>query len=344
MATKLEKKFGHESIPTYIEGYHIAENVKKMEYRELGKTGLQVSRLGYGVSALGSVFRPTVDSEGMDVVEYAVKSGINWFDASPWYGHGKGETVFGKVGRYESALEKMFDFRAERVIKSVDESLERMGLEYVDLIQVHDMEFAPSLDMIINETLPALKKVKDSGKARFIGITGYPLENFKTVIERSQVEVDTIMTYCHYCLNDTSLVDFLPYFQGKGIGVLNASPNGMGLLTNRGPPNWHPATEDIKDVCKSAALYCQAQDVDISKLAVHFTCSHPAIPTTLVSTASMNNLKSNLQAACEPLNEKEQTVLEEVLTRFFKPLKNKSWEGVEVARVKRKLKEAMANK
>ncbi len=341
-------------VETYVEGFHNAEEVKKMEYRALGNTGLRVSKLGYGVSALGSVFRPTDDSEGMAVVEAAAKSGINWFDAAPWYGHGKGETVFGKaiaekkiprkaiyvstkVGRYEPEVEKMFDFRAERVIRSVDESLERMGLEYFDLIQVHDMEFAPSLDVIINETLPALLKVKNSGKARFIGITGYPLENFKTVIEKSHVPIDTIMTYCHYCLNDTSLVDYLPFFQERGIGVLNASPNGMGLLTERGPPQWHPATEDIKNTCREAASYCTSMQVDISKLAVNFTCDLPGIPTTLVSTASLKNLHTNLRSACDPLTPKENQVLEEVLEKYFKPLKNKTWEGVEVEKYKSKL-------
>ena len=129
-----------------------------------------------------------------------------------------------KVCRYQPEVDKMFDFSAERTIQSVDESLERMGVEYVDIIQVyrmlplsvmafvalprksniilpaktvrkiifpsypdldisnfkvHDMEFAPNLDIIINETLPALQKVKDAGKARFIGITGYPMDNFQ---------------------------------------------------------------------------------------------------------------------------------------------------------------------
>jgi len=339
---------------TFLEGYHNPSVVKKMEYRPLGNTGLLVSKLGFGVSALGSVFRPTIDAEGMSVVEAAVKAGINWFDAAPWYGHGKGETVFGralvskripreaiyvstKVGRYSKEVDKMFDFRAERVIKSVDESLQRMGLEYVDLIQVHDMEFASSLDVILNETLPALQKVKESGKARFIGVTGYPLENFRTVLERSSVKIDTVMTYCHYCLNDTSLNEYLPYLKEKGVGILNASPNGMGLLTERGPPDWHPATDDIKSECKKAADFCQSRGVDISRLAVNFTCSNPDIPTTLVSTASTKNLAVNLKAACEPLSPLEQQTLGLVMDKYFKPLNNKTWEGIEVRRYKEKL-------
>ena len=70
----------------------------------------------------------------------------------------------------------MFDFRAERVIASVDQSLERLGLEYLDIIQVHDPEFSPNLDVVINETLPALEECRKAGKIRYIGVTGYPLE------------------------------------------------------------------------------------------------------------------------------------------------------------------------
>ena len=123
------------------------------------------------------------------------------------------------------------------------------------------MEFAPSLDMVINETLPALQKVKESGKARYIGITGYPLENFKTVIERSQVKVDTILTYCHASMNDTTLQEYIPYFQSKGVGIINGSILSMGLLTERGPSSWHPASEEIRGVCKEAVQYCKVNSV-----------------------------------------------------------------------------------
>ncbi|GFS19983.1 D-arabinose 1-dehydrogenase, partial [Elysia marginata] len=179
---------------TFVEGFHNEEHVKLMPYRPLGQTGMKVSALSFGASSLGSVFRTTDNTESMDVVKTCLQEGINYIDTAPWYGQGKSETVLGKVlpavprssfyistkvGRYELDPIKMFDFSAERTLRSVDESLQRLGLDYVDVIQIHDMEFAPSLDIIINETLPALQKVKDAGKARFIGITGYPLSNFK---------------------------------------------------------------------------------------------------------------------------------------------------------------------
>ncbi|XP_078589374.1 uncharacterized protein LOC144869760 [Branchiostoma floridae x Branchiostoma japonicum] len=332
-------------LPTFVEGFHDVEAVGRMKYAVLGNTGLTVSQLSFGASSLGSVFHDTDEAESIQVVHKALKSGINYIDTAPWYGHGKSETVLGKalqgvprqayylstkVCRYEADVHKMFDFSAERTLRSVDESLARLGLSYVDIIQVHDMEFAPSLDIVVNETLPALQKVKDSGKAKFIGITGYPLGNFRKVIERSPVKIDTILTYCHGSMNDNSLQDELPYFHERGIGVINASPISMGLLSHRGPPAWHPATQDIKEVCRQAAEYCKSKGADISRLAMHFTLNQPGVPTTLVSTASQANLDRNLRAVYEELTSEEKETLEYICERYFKPLNNKTWEGVEV--------------
>ena len=155
-----------------------------MKYRPLGRTGLEVSVLGFGGSSLGNAFREIDDSEGIRTVHVAVDNGINLIDTAPYYGLTKAETVLGKalreiprekyllatkVARY-GYKEKDFDFSAERVTRSVDESLARLGVDYVDFIQIHDMEFG-SIEQIITETIPALREVQAAGKARFVGIT-----------------------------------------------------------------------------------------------------------------------------------------------------------------------------
>lgn len=315
-----------------------------MKYRMLGNTGMNVSYVSLGASAIGGVYRDTDINESCEVVKKSLAAGINYIDCAPWYGNGKSEEVLGKaltdvprdsyylttkVCRYEKQVDKMFDFSAERTLASVDESLRKLKLDYVDVIQVHDMEFAPNLDIIINETLPALQKVKDSGKARFIGITGYPIENFRKVIERSAVKIDTILTYCHLSMNDSSLLDHLDFFKERGIGVVNASPLSMGLLTHRQPPSWHPAQQNIKDACANAARYCEERGCDLSRLAMNYTYSFDEIPTTLVSTASTKNLDRNLSALTELSNSEKQT-LDEVMEKFMKPLKNQTWECLEV--------------
>src|SRR5581483_3117831 len=183
-----------------------------MKYRRLGNTGLEVSTLGFGGSSLGSVFHEIDENEGIRTVHVAIDHGINLIDTAPYYGLTKAETVLGKalreiprekyllatkVARY-GHKEEDFDFSADRVTRGIDESLERLGVEYVDFIQVHDMEFG-SIDQIVAETIPALRKAQAAGKARYVGITCLPLKLFPLVMDR--IDVDQIQSYCHYCLN-----------------------------------------------------------------------------------------------------------------------------------------------
>ena len=85
-----------------------------------------------------------------------------------------------------------------KLLSSVDESLKLLGLEYVDIIQVHDCEFAPNIDIILNETLPALEKVKKAGKAKFIGVTGYPLAVLDEIIKKSTVKIDLVLGIIYF--------------------------------------------------------------------------------------------------------------------------------------------------
>jgi aryl-alcohol dehydrogenase-like predicted oxidoreductase len=187
-----------------------------MEYRTLGKTGLRVSALSFGASSLAGVFRPVAESEAIRSVHTALDLGINYIDVAPYYGLTKAETVLGKaldgvardryylatkIGRYGLAE---FDFSAERTVRSVDESLQRMGVDYLDVIQVHDFEYDDP-ERVVQETIPALRRIRERGKVRFVGITGYPLKGFRTVLD--QTEVDTILSYNHYSLNDTTGID-----------------------------------------------------------------------------------------------------------------------------------------
>ncbi|MCQ3976695.1 MAG: aldo/keto reductase [Anaerolineae bacterium] len=301
-----------------------------MDYRQLGKTGLKVSALSYGASSLGGVFHEIDETQGIKTVHTALDLGINFIDVSPYYGLTRAETVLGKalkgiprdryylatkVGRYGG---DQFDFSAERVTASIDESLARLGVDTIDLIQCHDIEFG-SLDQIVEETLPALRQIQAQGKVRFVGITGLPLKVFERVLQRA--EVDTILSYCHYELNDTSLAELIPTLQAKHIGIISASPLGMGLLTERGAPEWHPAPAEIKDACAQAAAYCRSQGVDIAQLAIQFSLSNPDIATTLVSTATPQNIIKNVEWLETPLDQALLTQVQAILA----PIKNRTW-------------------
>lgn len=301
-----------------------------MQYRTLGKTGLKVSVPSFGGSSLGGVFRVIDEVEAIRTVHTALELGINFIDVSPFYGVTRAEAVLGKalkgiprdryylatkVGRYG---ETEFDFSARRVSASVDKSLSRLGLDEIDLIQCHDIEYG-DLDQVIAETIPALRKLQEKGKVRYVGITGFPLKIFSYVLART--DVDTILSYCHYSLNNTSLEKLLPFLEHKQVGIINASPLSMGLLTSSGPPAWHPATQEIKTACSKAASYCRERGVDIAQLALQFALANPRINTTLVGTANPGNLRKNVKSLESPIDEELLAKVQEI----FIPIRDKTW-------------------
>lgn len=309
-----------------------------MELRPLGQTGLRLSSVGFGASPLGNVFGPVSDDEAVATVRKALDLGINFFDTSPYYGGTLSEKVLGKClkaigvprneyivatkcGRYIEG----FDFSAERVTKSIDESLERLQLDYVDILQCHDIEFG-SLDQIVNETIPALQKLKEGGKIRFIGITGLPLQIFTYVLDRVPPgTIDVVLSYCHYGINDSTLEDLLPYLKSKGVGVISASPLAMGLLTESGPPEWHPASPELKAACQTAATYCKEKGKNISKLAMQYSLSNKDIASVLVGMNSVRQVEENVTAANELATfGKDTNALSEV-EEILKPVKNQTW-------------------
>jgi L-galactose dehydrogenase len=272
------------------------------------------------------VFHDIREDEGIRTVHVALDNGINFIDTSPYYGITKAETVLGKAlseidrGRYYLATkvgqyaEGVFDFSADRVTKSIDESLARLNVEYVDLIQCHDIEFA-DVDQIVNETLPALHKLKESGKVRHVGITGLPLKVLRDTVDRTAPGlVETVLSFCRYELNDTALLDCIPAWKSRGIGIINASPTGMGLLTDRDPPTWHPASDAIKNGCRRAVEFCNQRGWNIVEIAIQFCVANPDIATTLVGTASPKNILANIKYATSPIDHDKIKAVMDVLT------------------------------
>jgi aryl-alcohol dehydrogenase-like predicted oxidoreductase len=185
-----------------------------MEYRQLGKTGLEISALSFGASSLGSVFRNINEAEGIRTVHTALDLGLNFIDVSPYYGLTKAETVLGKA------------------LKRIDRDL-----------------------------------------------------------------------------------------QEKEIGIINASPLSMGLLSNRVTPDWHPAPDETKQTCAKAAAFCRDKGEDIVKLAVQFSVANPNLTTTLVGTASAENIEKNVRWVQEPMNEELLAAVLNILA----PIHNKTW-------------------
>lgn len=303
-----------------------------MQYRSLGATGVKVSALAYGGSSLGSEFGPIDEAEGIRSVHLALDHGINLIDTAPYYGRTAAETVLGKalkgvrrdryvlatkVARYGKTAAD-FDFSAARVKRGVDESLARLGVDHIDFIQVHDMEFG-SVDQIVSETIPALREIQLSGKVRFVGITCLPVRLLKLVMDRASV--DQVQSYCHYCLNDTALADLLPFLRAKNVGIFNSAPLAMRLLSNEGPPDWHPAPAALKQKCAEAAAFCRSRGSDLGRLALRFAMANSVIHTHVVGTASPGRVLQNIADAEAPLDEQLLAEVRAILA----PVHNLTW-------------------
>jgi L-galactose dehydrogenase len=276
-----------------------------MRYRKLGCTDLEVSVLGFGASPLGDVFSVTDPVESKLAVHYAIERGINFFDVSPYYGVALAEQRLGvalaglrhkvilatKCGRYGA---DDFDFSARTVAAGVCESLVRLKTDYIDLLQVHDVEFG-DVEQIVNETLPALRALQQQGKARYIGITGYSLQTLVSIAKSAPV--DSILSYCRYnlmvCDMDTILT---PLVNEHSIGLINASPLHMGILSPCGVPAWHPAPAAVRAAGRRANEICKAHGLPLREVALRFCLEHPTVAATLVGMSTVNQVEENLRA------------------------------------------------
>jgi L-galactose dehydrogenase len=304
-----------------------------MLYSQLGKTGLSVSKIGFGASPLGAEFGPVDVSEGQRAVDYAIDNGINYFDVAPYYGRTLAEERLGKylsgkrdklilatkACRYDITIDGGFDYAGDRVMRSIDESLSRLKTDYIDVYQVHDVEYADRRQLL-EETLPAMYKLRDQGKVRFVGITGYPLTPLKEIAECT--EIDTILSYCRYNLADTTMDTILtPTAREKGIGLINASPLHMRVLTDTGAPDWHPAPEPVLAAAARAAEVCRAAGTTIADLAMQFALEHDYVATTLVGTSKVKHVDANIKN----LDVKPDSELLEKVLGIFEPVKDVFW-------------------
>ena len=294
---------------------------------------MKVSKISFGASSLGAVFHPLKEESGINAVHTALDNGINFIDVSPYYGHLKAETVLGKalksvdrnlyylstkVGRYGKDGNNSWDYSAVKARESVYESMERLNADCIDLINVHDIEFA-DLEQVCNETLPALVELRNEGIVKHIGITNLNLRHFKYVIDHvPQGTVESVLSFCHYTLNDDSLRDYFEFFESHHIGIINASPYSMGLLTEHGAPEWHPAPEALKRVTRKAIDYCKSKGVSIEQLAMSFSTANPRIATTLFSSTNPENVLKSIRYANTPLDMELLSEIQKILEPGFR--------------------------
>lgn len=311
-----------------------------MEYEQLGRTGLKVSRLSFGASALGSVFRQIDEEEGIRAVHAALDAGINYFDVAPAYGGTVAETVLGKAlrgiprdryhlstkaGKYTQPGgygEDELNYSEKRIRGGLEESMARLGVDHVDIVHLHDFEYQrfSRTESAFNEGFPALAALKEEGKIGGIGAGIYPMELWRRVVR--EAPVDAIMLHNHYCLNDTRGLELVPECRERNIGVINASPFASGLLTGAPVADWHPSTEEERAVFAAAARLCEERGSSIAKLAFQFASQDHDFPTTLFSSARVSSVQRNLAWYHEPLDPELLRDVREVLA----PVMDKQWD------------------
>ena len=304
-----------------------------MELRQLGNTELKLTPLSFGASSLGQEFREVDIQEALRSVHVALDCGMNFIDTSPFYGRGMSEVLLGialkgvprdsyylgtKLGRYDLTH---FDFSAKRVRESVDVSLHRLGTDHLDIILCHDIEFISPMDQIVEETLPALREIQKAGKVRYVGVSGYPMKVFQFVLDRAPL--DCVLSYNHYCLQNTMFGDLVPYLKEKNCGIMNAAPFCARLLTNAPLPEWHRATPEVRETVRKAADACSAQGVDIAKLALQFSLANEDMATCVTGSANPKRIQQWAEWAEEPIDMELLATVQDIL----KPVHN--WHHIE---------------
>lgn len=306
-----------------------------MQYRTLGKTGLKVSVLGFGASPMGNVFDPVDENEAISTVHYALDHGVNFFDVSPFYGLTLAESRLGKAlegrrkdiilaskcGRYDL---QDFDFSRKKILQSIDESLTRLKTDYLDLFQLHDIEFVDKR-IILEEAVPAIQEVVQSGKARFWGITGLPVRYLAQIAR--ETDPDTVLSWGHYNLLEDEINDELvPLSAEMGFGLMNAAPLMQRILSDANLPPWHRSPDEVRALQPVLLELCKSYGVRLSDVAIRYAMDHPKIATTIVGMCELEVVKRNVAALDFEIPSELQTKIEALVA----PVKNRMWfEGKE---------------
>lgn len=249
------------------------------------------------------------------LIEHAIDRGVNTIDSSPFYGLGRSEEVLGQalrsVGRDRVVLatkcgrygQQDFDFSAKRVRSSLVESCRRLGIDHVDVFQLHDVDtgWSHGANEVAMAGAAELVRLRDVGDVRAIGATGYEAE---PLIElASTFDLDVVMSFCRgFVLDDSMVRDLVPELAPELVAVWNASPLGMGLLSPNGPIEGHPANDPMLAAGADLAARCHHAGVEVVELALRFALGLPGVRATVTGASSIAELDQAIDAAKHPLD------------------------------------------
>ena len=299
-----------------------------METRDIGATGLHVTTLGIGCAPLGNDVADDEEDLAIAAVQRAYEAGIRYFDMAPIYGLGRAERRIGralagipreqfvistKVGRLlepcsggSGSAEPgvVFDWSRDGVMRSLDESLQRLGMDRVDVALLHGPQ--DHYDEAIWEAYPALADLRSQGVVTAIG-AGMNEWEMPARFAR-EADFDCFLVAGRYTLLDqTALAEFLPLCQQKGISVILGGPYNSGILASDLSPEatyqYAKAPPDILDRARRVRAICDLYGVPLNAAALQFGLAHPAVASTIPGVRSSSEVEDNVHAASHPVPE-----------------------------------------
>ena len=266
---------------------------------------MSVNKLALGTAGFGNEYQNMTLDQCKEIITKCLENGITYFDTAPHYGKGKSEIILGKcikdidrnkfrISTKVGRVGNKFDYSSEEIIKSINRSLERLNLEYFDIVFVHDIEFAKSLDYVLEITIPTLLNLKKKGIIKNIGISGLYLDKLDYLISNSE-DIDYILSYCCYTLLNNTLEKYVDKWTKKSVKIIQGGVTSMGLLTEQGPQSWHPASKKIKKRALDLIHFYKENNLNIVEYAFHFTnLSYNRIENILVGVTNINQLEQYL--------------------------------------------------
>ena len=299
----------------------------------LGRTGLELTRLGFGGASIGGIFRWVEDEDAIATVRHAWSLGVRYFDTAPLYGYGASERRFGraladrprdgfvlstKVGRLvrdaaailpgtdidrqmldgredayyvvRDRVRMVFDYSADGVRRSIEESLERLGLERIDIALIHDPD--DHWREAIEGAWPALERLRAEGVIRAVG-AGMNQSAMLTRFVR-ETSIDVVLVAGRYTLLDQgALDDLLPACLERGVGVLVGGVMNSGVLADPRPGarfNYGPAAPEIVVRARRIGEVCDRHGVPLRAAAMQFPMAHPAVVSLVAGVRSVAHL------------------------------------------------------
>jgi D-threo-aldose 1-dehydrogenase len=296
-----------------------------MQEHKIGNTALKVTRLGLGTAPLGGLYHPVSEEDALTTFELAWHSGIRFFDTAPQYGNGNSERRLGKflankcrdqfvvatkVGRllrkpsepmgedqyYKGTPEErpVFDFSYDGVMRSVDESLTRLGLSRIDILHIHDPD--DHFDDAIKGAYRALEKLRAQGTIAAVGAGMNQSEMLARFAREGQFDC-FLLAGRYTLLEQKSLDQFLPLCVEKNISVIIGGVYNSGLLANptgTAKFNYQDADQDLVDRAQKLQAVCLAHGVSLRAAALQFPFAHPAVHSVLLGPRNAVELADNL--------------------------------------------------